>query len=582
MAKSSAFGYSVLPDTAQSLYDYMGPTSFTHTITLPEHESAEAIEQMMTDMQRAQMHADIYEEAAVNARKKALWLQSTVNFYKNMSVPLVRMPTEILTLVFQRCVLDDTAGHVFSHRATPVVLSHTCRRWRAVALSIPSLWNLIRLHIERSKKYTSLDMLRVWLERSQPLPISCLAQIYDHAMLSTNKDVLDHLILHSSRWAAMEFCVGSQVDLCIRLYNMNRHLPQLQYIHVEAQGSTTYGGGGGWSEDCLTTWTAPKLKEGTLVVLGPVDTSRLSIALPWAQLEQLEWTAGMVEFFFYVAHEFSNLRRCSIHVSAGPERDSFQQIALPRLRHLEVSGPYQGIIAILDALSAPSLQRLDVDPEEQIGSVANSLLSSIGQLQRRSSCQIFALSAPCTLFTSSSTPSLAREISTVEELRLLLTAEEDNSQAASHLRTIFRSLKTLRFLYRELPGLDSSLFSMMAGIVEIRRHPVSHSVRLERLSIDVLGTDSSPDTHISTESRAFQELLKLREDGLDIQGSVVAGKWHSYYGGIRWCKEDLQRSVRRWARFGYSDWLYEPELDAFLKVSTIYKFETAATDQTLL
>ncbi|KAJ6491036.1 hypothetical protein C8R45DRAFT_901342 [Mycena sanguinolenta] len=65
---------------------------------------------------------------------------------QNMSIlsPLRRVPTEILGEIFSWTLpLSLSHQSVVDVENCPWVLTHVCRRWRAVALSTPSLWSLI-------------------------------------------------------------------------------------------------------------------------------------------------------------------------------------------------------------------------------------------------------------------------------------------------------------------------------------------------------------------------------------------------------------------------------------------------------
>ncbi|ESK81699.1 hypothetical protein Moror_15843 [Moniliophthora roreri MCA 2997] len=255
---------------------------------------------------------------------------------------------------------------------------------------------------------------------------------------------------------------------------------------------------------------------------------------------------------------------CYVKISHHVEVDSLQHFTLPQLRRLDISGSYQSIVAIMHRLCLPSLQRLDVDTDEQIGAVADQLLSSVARLQLRSSCNLYSLAAPFTLFSSPNSPSLAEKLGTVQDVRLLST-EEDNVRAISNFlhSTMFRDLNTLHLLFRELPDKDPALFLDMVQVVTARSHqqPLPYGAsRLERLALDVIRPWVLPQIHISAQLEPFQRILRLQSDGLVLLGKVVDGKWFSFFGDAHWSDEDLRMSARRWARFGYSDWLHRSEV----------------------
>ncbi|ESK81698.1 hypothetical protein Moror_15842 [Moniliophthora roreri MCA 2997] len=565
MALKAAQESAALSEIAQSLHDYLNPDA--QNIALPaidfDHIS-DAVKQITTDMERIHVHADTYEEAALTARKKALYMQSILNSYRNLSIPLVRMPTEILALLFKSCVQADTGGHSLSYEAMPLVLSRVCRRWRMIVNSTPSLWQVIRLHNQKTVAHNRcpppLSILHLWLNRSQPLPISCLAILDAPDLCGYNMKILDLLVHHSRRWFAVDFSFGDQSSLYHRLCIMPPLLPLLRYFRVEAD--IPIG-----THDIFAAWTAPNLKEATLLVQSSSANTQPTITLPWSQLEELEWFPKTSKSFLDISSTFLRLRRCCLQISHHVDIDDPHQFTLPYLRQFEISGPYRSIIGILCCVSLPALEILDVDPDEHIGQVADQLLSFIARLQLQSPCNIRCFSAPFSLFSSSNSPTLASKIDTIQELRVFLSTEEDNDVSITNFMgsNMLRNLKVLHLLFREPPDEDVTLLDKMVELVASRRQrKLSSGPRLDKLSLDVIRTSEVPNMHISIQSKAFQKLFKLQREGLSLLGYTVNGGWHSFFGDTRWSDEDLQRATQYWERFGYSNWLFEQEIDDYI------------------
>ncbi|ESK81701.1 hypothetical protein Moror_15840, partial [Moniliophthora roreri MCA 2997] len=553
-----------LSEVARYLHDYLDPNA--QNIELPavdfDHIS-DAMKQITVDVERIHVHADTYEEAALTARKKALHMQSILNSYRNLSIPLVRMPTEILTLLFESCVRSDTGGDSLSHEAMPFVLSHVCRRWRMIVNSMPSLWQTIRLHNQKTVAHNrclpSLSILRLWLDRSEPLPISCLAILDAPDLCEYNLKTLNLLIQHSQRWFAVHFSFGNQGGLYHHLCSIPPLLPLLRHFRVEVD--IRIG-----SHLVLATWTAPNLKEATLLVQSTSSTAT-TVRLPWSQLEGLVWFPNTPRSFLDISSAFLRLRRCCIQISRHVDIDSLHQSTLPHLHQFEISGPYRSIIEILCCVSLPALEILDVDPDEQIGPVADQLLSAIARLQLRSPCDIRCFSAPFSLFSSPNSPALVSNIDTIQELRISISTEEENDISITNLMgpNTLRNLKVLHLLFREPPEEDVTLLDKIVELVAFRRQrKPSSGLCLDKLSLDVIRTPEVPDIHISIQSKAFQKLFKLQREGLSLLGSAMNEEWHSFFGDTRWSNEDLQRAAQYWERFGYSDWLFEQEIDDYI------------------
>uniref|UniRef100_A0A0W0G4H0 Uncharacterized protein n=1 Tax=Moniliophthora roreri TaxID=221103 RepID=A0A0W0G4H0_MONRR len=566
---------TIITDTAQSLQTYLD-YSESETVVRPAFDLghlSEAMKQISEDMQRTEAHANTLEKAAHTARIKAGHLHSILNSYRNLSIPPVRMPTELLIIVFQYCVHADVSGHVLSERATPWTLAQTCKRWRETVLETPSLWTVVRFNSQvmdiRRCHVQALNMLRTWLERSQTLPISCLAMFDDAKPSVFQAGILDLFIAHSDRWDAVDFTFGNQSDLYFRLSAVSRHLPFLYScrFRVTISPDSLHSG-----ERVLVHLDAPKLKDATLFVLSDTGGAFPEIVPPWSQLEELAWFSGTPRSFLDVAPSLTHLRYCCLNIAQDMNINNVQRFVLPSLCHFDIFGPFQSIVAILNRLSLPALEDLDMDFDELVGEAADYLLISLGRLQVRSRCYLRHLSAPFSLFSSPNAPLLVERISSVDELRILISTEEDAQQAIDNFTgaKMFRSLKTLHLLFREPPDDDPTLFSRMVDVVESRRSLHDSFTQLERLSLDMMRPSSFAEDRISTHLQPFKKLAELQQDGLILLGRVVEHKWCSLYGDAHWNAGDFQRAARRWARFGYSDWLYEEEIAGYLNACHLF------------
>ncbi|ESK80835.1 hypothetical protein Moror_4306 [Moniliophthora roreri MCA 2997] len=571
---SSPSNGDLASDIAQSLHTYLNPTVQDPTLpTFDLDNLSEALKHISTEMHKVQSHANAFEEAAVTARSRVSRLHSILKSCQNLSVPLVRMPEELLAMVFEYCVRADTSGHAFSKYAMPWVLTQTCRRWRTIALCTPSLWSIVRVNTKLMSTLpyhdSSLDMLRTWLERSQKLPIYCLAIFAETSPLSFNTRILDLLISHSTRWLSVDLTFGTQSELYFQLSTVDPYLPLLHSSRLNVTILDTAENIGRAS----VHWNTPNLTEAVFLVTSDSPDHTPDMVPSWSQLEEFAWIANTPKAFMDIAPAFALLRYCHLNISRDTVMNGMQRCTLPNLRHFDVFGPFRSVLAILNCLSLPALHDLDMDFHESIGTAADHLLTSLGRLQARSRCHLRHISAPFPLFSSPNAPSLVEKFGPVVELRILLSTEEDNQQAIDNFRNtnIFRQLTMLHLLFREQPDSESTLFSEVVSVVEARRSSKAGVSALENLSLDLIRSSTSTDDHISAHLPPFQRLLQLEQGGLLLLGAVVGHKWCSIYGDAHWNSGDFQRAARRWARFGYSDWLYEWEIDYYLKVRTLFR-----------
>lgn len=126
---------------------------------------------------------------AFHVQYSILTLQSRIAQIKNETLPIARLPSDVLAIIFEesRCLLNQWPG---PQRPLPieVQLSHVCSRWRQVALSTPSLWTTIRvpiLHKEIAVKF--------YFERCKQCPLD----IHIGPMLSDKRimDLISSLLI---------------------------------------------------------------------------------------------------------------------------------------------------------------------------------------------------------------------------------------------------------------------------------------------------------------------------------------------------------------------------------------------------
>ncbi|KAK7027240.1 hypothetical protein VNI00_015329 [Paramarasmius palmivorus] len=477
--------------------------------------------------------------------------------------PLLRIPVEIHVLIFDHCVRNDTVGHVFSKRSMPWVLSQVCTQWRAVCLSTPFLWALVRMNTRHGH---SPDMLRAWLERSRPLPLSFFASFDPTNSLESHQQLLDLFIRESHRWRIMDFVFDSQDQLYHQLSTVDPYLPLLLSSRIKVKLIDTLTSG----NHQVHVWHTPRLKQAVFYVTRESQRPTMEIIPSWVQLEELTWYPSNLSRFLDHGSTFRHLRYCRLDV-ADDAPPTVQQrrpryITMPHLQHLDICGRFRTVLTILDSLTLPALQYLDMLCRQSLKNVSDHILSALGNLQARSGCRIRRLSSPVSLFSGPNAPALARGVGPVFELRILFNTEEDNEHVIRNfLETdMFNQVTTLHVLVHGRHEGETRLFSRVIDLVESRRLVPRIGVsQLERLSFDSILSASSNGISVNTEF--FQRVLKLEQDGLLLLGNVVQGKWHSIYINGNWSLGEFDRVIRRWARSGHCDWFYESEMKSYLE-----------------
>ncbi|KAG1747914.1 uncharacterized protein EDB91DRAFT_1021820, partial [Suillus paluster] len=84
---------------------------------------------------------------------------------------LWRFPTEVLSQIFVHC-LPETSHFSPAPKLAPVLLTRICRRWRDVAVAMPSLWHRLELKDDHRNWQQQAFCYDLWLKRSQEHPLS--------------------------------------------------------------------------------------------------------------------------------------------------------------------------------------------------------------------------------------------------------------------------------------------------------------------------------------------------------------------------------------------------------------------------
>jgi hypothetical protein len=101
-------------------------------------------------------------------------IAQSINLHKKLVLALWRLPTEVISQIFVHCLPKH--HHLWpSSKLAPMLLTRICRRWREVAVGLPTLWCRLRLDAEgvHDRHWQLIAFCYdSWLRRSQGLPLS--------------------------------------------------------------------------------------------------------------------------------------------------------------------------------------------------------------------------------------------------------------------------------------------------------------------------------------------------------------------------------------------------------------------------
>jgi hypothetical protein len=243
----------------------------------------------------------------------------------------------------------------------PRVLGQVCSLWRAMALSLPTIWTSITVFSIIKPREFSLLNTQLARTAQEPLDVHIrFTERYIDESWEACSDEFDlflaTLVSHSGRWRTLhlQFDTGWRPHEAFNALGPST-LPVLQELVFSGPGLKHVNPSLNHVNEYDFFKDAPALRR---VVLGTRGMSLVgNIALPWAQLTTYKATyLDAAAHFRYLAVAV-NLVDCDLGCGESPHDDIrlHSAVILPRLRRLAVSHP-----VLLVALSAPALQSLYV------------------------------------------------------------------------------------------------------------------------------------------------------------------------------------------------------------------------------
>ncbi|KZP02265.1 hypothetical protein FIBSPDRAFT_808865, partial [Athelia psychrophila] len=133
----------------------------------------EVVTATLVDISELDREISRFRAAIEELELKRTALQSFANTQKFLLNPISRLPAEVLSHIFQLCVVVSWTdpdirrdGHYYADRKTPMAISSVSRPWRDVALSTPRLWSEFSLVLRPKDAKQHIALASMWLSRS--------------------------------------------------------------------------------------------------------------------------------------------------------------------------------------------------------------------------------------------------------------------------------------------------------------------------------------------------------------------------------------------------------------------------------
>ncbi|KAL5525077.1 hypothetical protein ACEPAF_8946 [Sanghuangporus sanghuang] len=129
--------------------------------------------------------------------------------------------------------------------SSPITISHVCRRWRKVALSIGELWSFLDITLDPELWKVTMDIFFTWLQRSGRSPLNyslkCVLGEDDGAQPHlTAEYMVKRLISHQARWENVWLDCSAFVSFDFPGIRLQR-MPMLKSLNLDFNFETYKG-----------------------------------------------------------------------------------------------------------------------------------------------------------------------------------------------------------------------------------------------------------------------------------------------------------------------------------------------------
>ena len=297
-----------------------------------------------------------------------------------MLAPIKRLPPEILSEIFERCLGADRSGVLFStmgrKKETPLLLGRVCRSWRAVAHATPRLWRDIFVSVCDGRysdglRRDALPVLRMWLAHSGNLPLNLVVLCKTDRVIPGLMDFFKIITTHAARWKTVHVRLQNAPLIYLLVSRAFTSCSSLSTLDVTDGGQCTsyFGREQDDEEDVHFDLSLAPLSELSLSLSG---LTIRDVHAPWATLTRLSFmqdarsSTSSITDYVAILQQCTSLKECGITIDSGvrnaplepftvPSLESLELLVLREASHTTQTGDFLG------ALKAPRLSSLSIE-----------------------------------------------------------------------------------------------------------------------------------------------------------------------------------------------------------------------------
>ena len=198
--------------------------------------------------------------------------------------PVYTLPNDVLKLVLEELYahkFDDQDLCCTTPHHDPLPITHVSRRWRAVALSLPTIWRCIHLNSPR-------QLVQLWVERSTRLPIRVICvfcEMEQDGEWALNYSRIRAILEHAPRLQHFGLSTDEPEFVCgVCELLQKQDLPALLTLALRYEACFIFGRG---LMAGVRLPTCPNLKSLTLAAI-PCHSSLVSCPLLRSEALQLD------------------------------------------------------------------------------------------------------------------------------------------------------------------------------------------------------------------------------------------------------------------------------------------------------
>jgi hypothetical protein len=224
----------------------------------------------------------LHDSLTLSMNQQTSELRSFLSRMKSLLSPIRNLPSDLLSKIFLMFV-EDAGGLVLptkNHTSIPPnILSSTCKFWRDLVLSTPSLWAELNITL---KTGFPTAMLEIILSRSRTshraLPLKLQISSSWMAFGPQSDEALKPLTRECSRWRWLSLVDPWNIlsSLCFRT-SISGYLPSLEHLKVSYSSLKHFG-----DVPLVISQHAPRLRTLQISEMGT------HLTLPWSQFRSIQ------------------------------------------------------------------------------------------------------------------------------------------------------------------------------------------------------------------------------------------------------------------------------------------------------